>query len=254
MDDNDLLGLAADLARQAGATILAVRARGFDTLRKADASPVTEADRAAEALIVAGLRRATPDLPVIAEEEVAAGHVPQLADSFWLVDPLDGTKEFAGGLDDFAVCIGLVRDRRAALGAVGVPAHGELFGGIVGQGAWKRTSAGERRISARRVPAAGLDVIASRAHANDERLSAYLAGRTVNSVRNVGSALKFCRVAEGLADLYPRFGTTCEWDTAAPQAVLEAAGGSVRVIETGKPLRYGKPGWLNPHFVCTGLP
>ena len=254
MDDTALLGLAADLARQAGATILAVRARGFDTMHKADASPVTEADRAAEALIVAALRRATPDIPVVAEEEVAAGHVPERADCFWLVDPLDGTKEFASGLDDFAVNVGLVRDGRPVLGAVGVPAHGELYGGIVGQGAWKRTSAGERRISARRVPASGLDVIASRAHANDERLAAYLAGRVVHSVRNVGSALKFCRVAEGVADLYPRFGPTCEWDTAAPQAVLEAAGGAVRVADTGAPLGYGKPGWLNPHFVCTGLP
>jgi 3'(2'), 5'-bisphosphate nucleotidase len=254
MDDTALLSLAADLARQAGATILAVRARGFGTERKADASPVTEADHASEALIVAGLRRATPDIPVVAEEEIAAGHVPDRTDSFWLVDPLDGTKEFVSGLDDFAVNIGLVRDGRAVLGAVGVPAHGELFGGIVGVGAWKRTAAGERRISARHPPAAGLDVIASRAHANNERLAAYLAGRRVNSIRNVGSALKFCRIAEGMADLYPRFGTTCEWDTAAPQAVLEAAGGMVVVAETGAPLRYGKPDWLNPHFICTGLP
>ena len=254
MDDHALLSLAADLARQAGATILAVRARGFDTLRKADASPVTEADRAAEALIVAALRRATPDIPVVAEEEIAAGHAPARADSFWLVDPLDGTKEFASGLDDFAVCIGLVRQGRPVFGAVGVPAHGELYGGIVGQGAWKRTAAGERRIAARRVPPTGLDVIASRAHANADRLAAYLAGRRVNSIRNVGSALKFCRVAEGAADLYPRFGTTCEWDTAAPQAVLEAAGGAVRVADTGAPLGYGKPDWINPHFVCTGLP
>jgi 3'(2'), 5'-bisphosphate nucleotidase len=254
MDDSALLSLAADLAKQAGATILAVRARGFDTRHKADASPVTEADHAAEALIVSGLRRATPAIPVVAEEEIAAGHVPDHADTLWLVDPLDGTKEFANGLDDFAVCIGLVRDGRPVLGAVAVPAHGELFGGIVGGGAWKRTAAGERRIATRPPPADGLDVIASRAHAHDERLAAYLAGRPVRSLRNVGSALKFCRVAEGVADLYPRFGTTCEWDTAAPQAVVEAAGGAVRVIETGAPLGYGKPRWLNPHFVCTGLP
>jgi 3'(2'), 5'-bisphosphate nucleotidase len=254
MDDSALLTLAADLAKQAGATILAIRARGFDRHTKPDASPVTEADHAAEALIVAGLRRATPDIPVVAEEEIAGGHVPEHAAALWLVDPLDGTREFASGLDDFAVCIGLVRDGRPVLGAVGVPAHGELYGGIVGAGAWKRTAAGERRIAARRPEAAGLDVIASRAHANDERLAAYLAGRTVRSIRNVGSALKFCRVAEGAADLYPRFGPTSEWDTAAPQAVVEAAGGSVRVIETGAPLDYGKPRWLNPHFVCAGLP
>ena len=254
MDDTALLHLAADLARQAGATILAIRARGFDTRHKADASPVTEADHAAETLIVAGLRRATPDIPVVAEEEIAAGHVPDHADALWLVDPLDGTREFANGLDDFAVCIGLVRDGRPVLGAVAVPAHGELFGGIVGAGAWKRTAAGERRIATRRAPADGLDVIASRAHANDERLAAYLAGRRVRSLRNVGSALKFCRVAEGSADLYPRFGTTCEWDTAAPQAVVEAAGGAVRMIDSGEPLGYAKPRWLNPHFVCTGAP
>jgi 3'(2'), 5'-bisphosphate nucleotidase len=254
MDDAALLSLAADLAKQAGALILAVRSRGFDTLRKADASPVTEADHAAEALIVAGLRRVAPDIAVVAEEEIAGGHDPRCGDCFWLVDPLDGTKEFAALRDDFAVNIGLVRDGCCVLGVVGVPAQGELYGGIVGHGAWKRTAAGERRIFARKVPQAGLDVIASRSHATDERLTAYLAGRRVNSIRNAGSSLKFCRLAEGAADLYPRFGRTMEWDTAAPQAVLEAAGGTVRVLETGEMLRYGKPGWDNPHFVCTGLP
>jgi len=253
MDDAALLTLAADLAKQAGAAILAIRARGFDTSHKTDASPVTEADHAAEAIIVAGLRRMTPDIPVVAEEEIAAGHVPGVASSFWLVDPLDGTKEFAALRDDFAVNIGLVRDGRPVLGVVGAPAQGELYGGIVGQGAWKRSAAGERRIACRPVPAAGLDVIASRAHANDERMAAFLAGRSVNSMLNVGSALKFCRVAEGVADLYPRFGRTMEWDTGAPQAVVEAAGGSVRVADTGEVLRYGKPGWDNPHFICAGL-
>ena len=253
MDDAALLSLAADLARQAGATILAIRARGFEKSLKADASPVTEADHAAEALIVAGLRRAAPDIPVVAEEEMAAGHVPRSADCFWLVDPLDGTREFAALRDDFAVNIGLIRDGRPVLGVVGVPAQGELYGGIVGHGAWKRTAAGERRITVRAMPAAGLDVIASRAHANDERMAAYLAGRPVHSMINAGSALKFCRIAEGAADLYPRFGRTMEWDTGAPQAVVEAAGGSVRVLETGAVLRYGKPGWDNPHFVCAGL-
>ena len=253
MDDAALLNLAADLAKQAGAIILAVRTRGFDTLRKADASPVTEADHAAEAHIVAGLRRATPEIPVVAEEEMAAGLVPAAAAALWLVDPLDGTKEFAALRDDFAVNIGLVRHGRVVLGVVGVPAHGELFGGLVGVGAWKRTAAGESRIAARAVPEGGLDVIASRSHANDERLARYLAGRKVASIRNAGSSLKFCRLAEGTADLYPRFGRTMEWDTAAPQAVLEAAGGSVRVAETGEPLLYGKPGWENPHFICAGL-
>ncbi len=252
MDDAALLHLAADLARQAGAMILAVRARGFDTRHKTDASPVTEADHASEALIVEALRRAAPDIPVVAEEEIAAGHVAAAAPQFWLVDPLDGTREFAAGRDDFAVCIGLIRDGRPALGVVGVPAQGELFGGIVGRGAWKRSTVGERAIAARHAPAEGATVIASRSHANDERMTEFLAGRQVAAVVNAGSALKFCRLAEGAADLYPRFGRTMEWDTAAPQAVLEAAGGAVRTLD-GAALRYGKPGWDNPHFICTGL-
>jgi len=252
MDDAALLSLAADLARQAGSVILAVRARGFDTRHKSDASPVTEADHAAEAVIVAGLRRTAPNILVVAEEEISAGHVREPAEQFWLVDPLDGTKEFSAGRDDFCVNIGLIRGGRPVLGVVGVPAQGELFCGIVGRGAWKRGTAGEQTIRARRVPQAGAEVIASRSHANDERLNEFLAGRNIAGVSNAGSALKFCRLAEGKADLYPRFGRTMEWDTAAPQAVLEAAGGAVRTLD-GAALRYGKPGWDNPHFICTGL-
>jgi 3'(2'), 5'-bisphosphate nucleotidase len=251
MDDAALLLLAADLAMRAGAVILAVRARGFVVDAKADASPVTEADRAAELLILHGLRAATPAIPVIAEEESAAAMPPTPEGAFWLVDPLDGTREFAVGRDEFTVNIGLVRDGRAVLGVVGVPALGELFGGRLGVGAWKRTGAGERGITARMPPAEGLAVLASRHYANDKRLGAFLQGRQVASVTNIGSALKFCRLAEGVGDLYPRFGRTMEWDTAAPQAVLEAAGGSVRLTDGGA-LRYGKPGWENPPFICTG--
>lgn len=251
MDDAALLALAADLVREAGAIILAIRAGGFATERKADASPVTAADRAAEALILHRLRAATPDLPVIAEEEVAAGIVTARADCFWLVDPLDGTKEFAAGRDDFTVNIGLVRKGRPVLGAVGVPARGELYGGLVSAGAHRRDEAGERPIQARQPPHEGLAVLASRSHANDARLAGYLAGKPVASTGQVGSSIKFCRIAEGAADLYPRFGRTMEWDTAAAQAVLEAAGGSVRTLE-GSALGYGKPGWENPPFVAFG--
>ncbi len=251
MDDDALLRLAADLAQQAAAAILAVRARGFDTRHKADRSPVTEADLQAEALIVAGLRRAAPDIPVVAEEEASAGSLQAAAASYWLVDPLDGTREFAAGRDEFTVNIGLVRGGAAALGVVGVPVTGELFGGIVGRGAWKRTRAGEQPIAARAVPPEGLAVLASRHYADDPRLDAFLAGQHVASVAKFGSALKIVRVAEGAADLYPRFGRTMEWDTAAPQAVLEAAGG--RLLDmAGAPLGYGKPGWENPPFVCRG--
>jgi 3'(2'), 5'-bisphosphate nucleotidase len=251
MDDHALLALAVRLAEQAGAAILAVRARGFAVERKADLSPVTEADHAAEAIIVAGLRSATPDFPVIAEEEVAGGRVTAAAPAFWLVDPLDGTREFASGKDDFVVNIGLVRDGGMALGVVFIPALNEMFTGIVGRGAWKRDSSGEAPIHARTPPDEGLTVVASRLHGDTAQLDAFLAGRRVARTLNYGSALKFCRVAEGGADLYPRFGRTMEWDTAAPQAVLEAAGGRV-VTTDGARLRYGKPGWENPHFICWG--
>ena len=253
MDDAALLALAADLTRRAGAAILAVRARGFETLRKQDASPVTAADHAAEAVIVEGLRGATPGIAVVAEEEIAAGHSPQIGGEFWLVDPLDGTREFAALRDEFTVNIGLVRDGRPVLGAVGVPVYGELFLGHIGRGAWKRTAAGEHAIRARAPPPDGLHVLASRSHGNDARLTHFLAGRTVSAVTNMGSALKICRLAEGAGDLYPRFGRTMEWDTAAPQAVLESAGGAMRSFD-GSEMLYGKPGWENPGFVCMGRP
>jgi 3'(2'), 5'-bisphosphate nucleotidase len=252
MNDRALLDLAFDLARQAGEVIMQVRARGFETMEKADESPVTEADHAAEAVILAGLRAACPGIPVVAEEEIAAGHVPLDADTLWVVDPLDGTREFAKRRDDFAVCIGLVRHGAPELGVVGQPATGALYGGIVGQGAWKREGGVERVIAARRPPAQGLSVVASRHYADDPRLTPFLEGRRVADVVHMGSALKFCLVAEGKADLYPRFGPTMEWDTAAAQAVVEAAGGSVRLLEGGGVLRYGKAEWRNPPFVCVG--
>ena len=254
MDDAALLSLAADLARRAGAAIMTIRARGVDGMdvrHKEDASVVTAADHAAEAIIAAGLREAAPDILIVAEEACAGGEVPLPTHTYWLVDPLDGTREFAALRDEFTVNIGLVRDGRPVLGIVAAPALGELFGGIVGRGAFKRTAAGEQRIQARPVPADGLAVMASRRSAKDPRLIAYLGERQVASVTNIGSSLKFCRLAEGAADIYPRFGRTMEWDTGAPQAVLEAAGGHVRTLD-GAPLGYGKPGWENPSFICTG--
>ena len=253
MDDLALLELAADLAQRAGDVILAVRARGFETLRKADHSPVTEADHAAEALIVGGLRAAAPGIAVIAEEEVEAGVAPDASGQYWLVDPLDGTREFAALRDEFTVNIGLVREGRAVLGAVGVPAHGEVFAGLLGPPAqaWKRTASGQKPIRARHPPEDGMHVLASRHYKDDPRLDAFLVGRNVARVSNIGSAMKIVRLAEGEGDLYPRFGRTMEWDTAAPQAVLEAAGGRLCAMD-GTPLRYGKPGWANPPFLCSG--
>jgi len=251
MNDRALLDLAATLAEMAGAKIREIRDRGFRVQHKADQSVVTEADEAAEALILSGLRAALPGCMVVAEEAVAAGAVPRATPEFWLVDPLDGTREFSSGGDDFAVNIGLVRDGRPVLGVVGVPATGEMFGGIVGVGAWRQKDGARRSIVARLCPPEGLTVVASRHHGDAARLDSFLNGRKVARQVNFGSSLKFCRLAEGQADLYPRFGRTMEWDTCAPQAVLEAAGGAVETLD-GRPLRYGKPGWENPHFVCRG--
>ena len=161
MDDDALLALAGDLVAKAASAIMAIKAAGFAVERKSDHSPVTEADRIAEALIVEGLRAATPDIPVIAEEEVAAGTAPAHAERFWLVDPLDGTREFAAGRDNFAVNIGLVVAGRAMLGAVALPASGEIFWGRIGAGAWKRDAAGTRPIRARTPPAEGVTVMGS---------------------------------------------------------------------------------------------
>jgi 3'(2'), 5'-bisphosphate nucleotidase len=252
MEDPALLSLAVQLVRAASELISRVRTSGFAVTTKTDETPVTEADHAAERLIVAGLRAGTPDIPVVAEEEVAGGRYTAPGPVFWLVDPLDGTREFAQGRAEFACQIGLVREQRAVLGVVGLPAFGEIFAGIVGGGAWKSDANGQRPIQARQPPSDGLTVMASRHYQHDPQLAAFLSNTKVASVHNLGSSVKFCRLAEGVADLYPRLGTTMEWDTAAPQAVLEAAGGSVRLLDGG-PLLYGKPGWKNPHFLCRGL-
>ena len=249
----DLLALAVRLADEAAAAIREIRAAGFAVAEKSDHSPVTLADTRAEAIITAGLRAATPDIPVIAEEEVAAGRITAPGNSFWLVDPLDGTREFAAGRDEFAVCIGLIRDGAPVLGAVASPALHELHAGLVGQGAWKTVHGATVKIRARPPPPEGLTVMASRHYAADPALADLLAGLKIASLTNIGSALKFLRLAEGEADFYPRLGRTFEWDTAAPQAVLEAAGGAVLTADDC-PLRYGKPGFENPNFNAYGLP
>lgn len=246
-----LLDQAVRLVGAASAEILAVRRAGFAVDHKEDQSPVTIADMRAERLIVSGLRAATPDIPVIAEEEVAAGRMTKPGRCFWLVDPLDGTREFAAGRDEFVVNIGLVIDGRAVLGAVAAPAQGMIYGGIVGLGAFRQQGDRREDIRVRAVPTEGMTVFASRHYAADPALESCLARYKVAHLTNIGSALKFCRIAEGVADFYPRLGRTMEWDTAAPQALLEAAGGRV-VIGDGSPLIYGKSGFENPHFFCYG--
>lgn len=247
----ELLSLAVRLAEDAAAAINTIRADGFVIETKTDSSPVTIADRQAEALINAGLREATPDIPVIAEEEVEAGIITAPADCYWLVDPLDGTREFAAGRDEFAVCVGLVQGGMPLLGAVASPAFGELHFGWVGQGAWRRRAGVDQKIACRTAPAEGLTVFASRHYQDAPELKACLAEYKVAHLTNIGSALKFLRLAEGAADFYPRLGRTMEWDTAAPHAILLAAGGVVLTMD-GAPLRYGKPEWKNPSFLAWG--
>ena len=249
----ETLQALADIARAAGAVIMAVYATDFAVRGKDDQSPVTEADEAAERLIVPALQALTPDIPVVAEEAVAAGQVPMIGTSFWLVDPLDGTREFVSRNGEFTVNIALVHAGEPVLGVVYAPALGRLFAGARGAGAWAEDAQGRRAIRCRPVPEAGLTVVASRSHGDAAALEAFLAGRRVAALANAGSSLKLCLVAAGEADLYPRLGRTMEWDIAAGHAVLAAAGGRVADL-AGAPLRYGKPGFENPHFAAWGSP
>lgn len=243
------------LARRAAAAILDHYREAIDHHHKSDGSPVTAADRAAEAIILEGLARLTPRLSIVSEEAFSEGRTPDIAltSPFWLVDPLDGTKEFLRRNGEFTVNIALVTAEAPILGVVLLPATGECFGGAVDQGAFRQIGdGGAEPIQARRPPAEGLTVLSSRSHADDRALAEYLAPLKVRERVIAGSSLKFCRIAEGRADLYPRFGPTMEWDTAAGHAILSAAGGSVTSPD-GAPFRYGKPGFGNGAFVARGL-
>lgn len=239
------------IACDAGKLILEVYELNFQARDKANSSPVTDADEKAEALILAGLRRLTPDIPVVAEEEVAAGRVPKVGARFWLVDPLDGTKEFINRNGEFTVNIALVNEGLPVMGVVLAPALGRLFGGACGMQAFVQDSTGRRAIACRQPPEAGLTVVASRSHGDADALDRFLAARKVAALKSAGSSLKLCIVAAGEADVYPRLGRTMEWDIAAGHAVLAAAGGRVEDLQ-GAPLRYGKPDFANPHFAAFG--
>jgi len=251
MDLPRLLPPVVALAERAGALILEHYRDGVAVRAKADASPVTVADEAAEALILEGLAELTPEIPVVAEETVAAGHVPELGDGrFWLVDPLDGTKEFLSRNGEFTVNIALIEGREPVLGVVFAPALGKVWWGARGAGAMLRDATGERSIAARPRPASGVVAVASRSH-SDPQTEAFLDQMGVAERISAGSSLKFCLVAEGRADVYPRFGPTMEWDTAAGHAVLRAAGGQVTTRD-GAPFTYRKPGFRNPEFIARG--
>jgi len=249
------LGLAkqiAGIARRAGGEIMRIYQTDFDVEAKGDASPVTQADRVAEDIITRAIREGiTSSYPVVGEEATSATGAPELAGGpFWLVDPLDGTKEFINRNGEFTVNIALIEHGKPVLGVVHLPATnitycGLNMGSFVMKGEEPRVD-----IRCRPAPAAGLTALVSRSHPSPE-VDEYLTKFKIAEEASAGSSLKFCRVAEGVADIYPRLGRTMEWDTAAGHAVVRFAGGTVRNLD-GDELTYGKAGFENPHFVCAG--
>jgi 3'(2'), 5'-bisphosphate nucleotidase len=249
LSHKQLLETLVVTARAAGAEILKLVEAGFEIETKSDLSPVTVCDRAAEKIILRALAAAAPGVPVIAEEEVAAGRIPAHGDSYFLVDPLDGTKEFIRGGDDYTVNIGLIADGQPKLGVVYQPAVDKLWAGLVGEGAFAEEGGDRRPIHVRPLGDKRA-AIASKSHYN-QATDDYLAEAIgLCDHVSIGSSLKFCIVAEGKADIYPRLSPTSEWDTAAGHAVLLAAGGRVDGLD-GTPLQYGKTAFLNLGFCAT---
>lgn len=249
----DLIKLAIDAGRE----IMAIYATDFSAQRKNDLTPVTEADEAAEKIILSGLAQLDPGTPVISEEAASAGRIPSVSQSFYLVDPLDGTKEFISRNGEFTVNIARVEAGEPMAGVVYAPALSRIFWGEMGIGAGEgRIASAEApriwsKLRVRTRPADGVTVVASRSH-RDPATDEYLKSVQVKSLCSAGSSLKFCLVASGEADLYPRFGRTMEWDTAVGHAVLRAAGGKVMTVD-GHPLTYGKRerGYDNPGFIAS---
>ena len=249
---SELLQQLVPIVRAAGDLVMAVYATDFTVANKDDASPVTVADQQAETLITRALEQLTPGIPVVGEEAVSGGASSETGERFWLVDPLDGTKEFISRNGEFTVNIALIEHGQPVLGVVLAPALGQLFAGGPGLGSWLEQNGERKAIACRAAPAEGLTVVASRSHGDATALDAFLAGRRVAANVSAGSSLKLCLVASGQADVYPRLGRTMEWDIAAGHAVLSGAGGAVEKLD-GQPLGYGKPGLDNPHFAAWGL-
>ncbi len=246
------------LAVDAGKVIMEIYADTIDVTLKDDRSPVTKADTAAEKVILRGLKTIAPDIPAIAEEAAAAGQIPDVAERFFLVDPLDGTREFISRNGEFTVNIGLIEHGNPVAGVVYAPARKQFYRGMHGCGAEMAelsvddivTTAQWKPISTINMPDGERVAVASRSH-GDAETDAFLKDNGVIRTIQAGSSLKFCLIAAGLAQIYPRMGRTMEWDTAAGHAVLAAAGGSV-VTKGGDPLTYGKTdrGYDNPHFIA----
>jgi 3'(2'), 5'-bisphosphate nucleotidase len=249
---DSLLEIALRAALAGGEEVMRVYADPFEVTQKDDKTPVTEADLASERAIVAALSEACPEIPIVSEETVPAAGFSSPAARFWCVDPLDGTKEFVVRNGEFAVLVALIEHGLPVLGVVYGPALGLTYVAHGPGTAMRRRDGGAfEPIRARAPSPDGIVVIHSRSHENSRRLAEYFQGRPVIERRQCGSALKFGVLAAGEADFYPRFGTTMEWDTAAGQAVLEAAGGHVFGLD-GERLRYGKPGLRNDGFVAWG--
>ncbi len=255
MDFDRLVPVLRRLALEAGTRIMQVyNGPDFDVKAKSDTSPVTEADEAADALISAGLRAAFPDLALITEEQ-ADSHALS-ARTFLIVDPLDGTKEFIQRRGDFTVNIAYVENGVPLRGVVYAPAQNRLFYTLPDGTAVEETGNFDKSTPGPLQPIrvstpdnAALMVVASKSH-RDQATDDYISGYAVKDSKSAGSSLKFCLVATGEADLYPRLGRTMEWDTAAGDAVLRGAGGHVVRFDTHEPLTYGKPGWDNPFFIA----
>ena len=248
-----LLSEIVVLADLAGAEIMKIYRGDMQVRQKADSSPVTAADEAAEEIILAGLRKLTPDIPIVAEEETAAGKIVEVGDQpYWLVDPLDGTKDFIAHRDEFTVNIALIETLSPTMGVVLAPALDTSYAAD-GPGTAIRRIGNQppQSIAARRIPDQNVIATASRSHGNKDKMQALLTGYALGDVVVSGSSIKFCIVACGEADIYPRYGPTCEWDIAAGHAVLNAAGGSVCTLD-GNDMRYGKPKFLNPEFIAYG--
>ena len=248
-----LLSEIVVLADLAGAEIMKIYRGDMQVRQKADSSPVTAADEAAEEIILAGLRKLTPDIPIVAEEETAAGKIVQVGDQpYWLVDPLDGTKEFIAHRDEFTVNIALIENLSPTMGVVLAPALDTSYAADgLGTAIRRIGNQPPQSIAARRIPDQNVIATASRSHGNKDKIQALLTGYALGDVVVSGSSIKFCIVACGEADIYPRYGPTCEWDIAAGHAVLNAAGGSVCTLD-GNDMCYGKPKFLNPEFIAYG--
>ena len=249
------LGLAKDIAaiaRRAGAEIMKVYQTDFEVKTKGDSSPVTQADRIAEDLISRAISEGiTSNFPIVGEEAASEGLLPDVSStSFWLVDPLDGTKEFVNRNGEFTVNIALIENSKPVLGVVHLPVKNLTYFGFSMGSFVLKSDEPRKEISCRIKPTDGLVALVSRSH-KSPKIDTYLANHTIANTISAGSSLKFCMIAEGVADIYPRMGRTMEWDTAAGHAIVRFAGGSVRTID-GFELTYGKPGFENPHFIAAG--